>query len=65
MKLKTHKGISKRVKITKSGRVKYVACGRGHLLTGKDSKRKRSLRKTRILQGAGQKKCIKQLLPYS
>ncbi len=65
MKLKTHKGISKRIKITKTGKLKYAACGRSHLLTGKNSKRKRSLRKSRILQGSGQKRYIKRLLPYS
>ncbi|MFC1657793.1 50S ribosomal protein L35 [Candidatus Omnitrophota bacterium] len=65
MKLKTHRGISKRIKISKSGKVKYIAGGRSHLLTGKTRKRKRSLRKLRRLQGLGQKKYIKRLLPYS
>lgn len=65
IKLKTHKGISKRFKITKTGKLKYTACGRSHLLTGKKSKRKRSLRKARILQSPGQKGPIKRLLPYS
>ena len=35
MKLKTHKGIAKRFKVTKSGKLKYASCGRGHLPTGK------------------------------
>ena len=65
MKLKTHKGISKRFRVTKSGKLKYSACGRSHLLTGKKSKRKRFLRKSRILKRAGQKQYIKRLLPYS
>jgi len=65
MKLKTHKGIKKRLRITKSGKVKYSACGKSHLLTKKKSKRKRSLRKSRMLQRIGQKRYIKQLLPYS
>jgi len=65
MKLKTHKGIAKRFKVTKSGKLKYASCGRGHLLTGKKRKRKRFLRRARILQGSGRKKHVKQLLPYS
>jgi large subunit ribosomal protein L35 len=65
MKLKTHKGISKRFKITKSGKLKYTACGRSHLLTGKKRKRKRALRKPHILQRFGQGRHISQLLPYS
>ena len=64
-KLKTHKGVKKRVKVSKSGKLRYAACGRGHLLTGKKSKRKRALRKDRLLGKAGQRRQIKQLLPYS
>jgi len=63
-KLKTHKGVAKRFKVTKSGKLKYGSCGRGHLLTGKKSKRKRALRRLRILKRAGQNKQVKQLLPY-
>jgi len=64
MKLKTHKGIAKRFKLTKTGKLKYAACGRSHLLTGKKSKRKRFLRRSRNLEGSDQKKYIKRLLPY-
>ena len=64
-KLKTHKGVAKRIKITKKGKLKYRSCGRGHLLTGKTSKRKRSLRKSRTLKRSGQKGYVKKLLPYS
>ncbi|MGD9014953.1 MAG: 50S ribosomal protein L35 [Candidatus Omnitrophota bacterium] len=65
MKLKTHKGIKKRLKVTKSGKIKYSACGKSHLLSKKKSKRKRGLRKSRILKRLGQKRYIKRLLPYS
>ena len=44
-KLKTHSGISKRVKITKNGKVKYSHAYRSHILTKKGTKRKRGLRK--------------------
>ena len=63
-KLKTHKGVAKRFKLTKSGKLKYAAGGRGHLLTGKKSKRKRALRRLRIVKRTGQSKQVKQLLPY-
>ena len=42
-KLKTHKGLSKRVKITASGTVKHRRAGMGHLLSGKSAKRRRRL----------------------
>ncbi len=42
-KQKTHKGISKRMKITASGKVKHRnSCG-GHLLSKKNAKRKRRI----------------------
>ncbi len=65
MSLKTHKGTAKRFRKSKSGKLKYNPCGRGHLLTVKKSKRKRLLRKARVVKGSGQKRNIKQLLPYS
>jgi large subunit ribosomal protein L35 len=42
-KQKTHKGLSKRVKITGTGKVKHRRAGMGHLLSGKSSKRRRRL----------------------
>lgn len=62
-KLKTHKGVAKRFKKTKSGKLKYSSCGLGHLLTNKTSKRKRSLRKAGILSKPSRQ--LKQLMPYS
>ena len=42
-KQKTHKGLTKRVKVTASGRVKYKrACG-GHLMGTKNAKRRRRI----------------------
>ena len=42
-KQKTHKGLSKRVKITASGKVKYKrSCG-GHLMGTKNAKRRRRI----------------------
>ncbi|MHC4678301.1 MAG: 50S ribosomal protein L35 [Planctomycetota bacterium] len=42
-KQKTHKGSSKRVKITASGKVKHRRAGAGHLMSGKNAKRRRRL----------------------
>lgn len=45
-KLKTHKGGSKRFKITGKGNIKHKQSHRSHILTKKTSKRKRQLRDT-------------------
>ena len=42
-KQKTHKGLSKRVKVTASGKVKHKKTGCGHLMSGKNAKRRRRL----------------------
>lgn len=44
-KLKTRKAVQKRVKVTKKGKIKKSKAFRGHLLTSKSRKRKRSLKK--------------------
>ena len=44
-KMKTHKGIKKRVKITGTGRLMHRRAFSSHLLTKKSSKRKRKFRK--------------------
>jgi len=48
-KVKTHKGASKRFKITGSGKVKYKKANLRHILTSKNSKRKRQLGKAGVL----------------
>ncbi|MDN3515325.1 MAG: 50S ribosomal protein L35 [Candidatus Brocadia sp.] len=44
-KLKTHKGLKKRIKITAKGKVKRPKAGKGHLLSGKSGRRREHLRK--------------------
>ena len=44
-KLKTHKGIARRIKITGTGQVLRFRTGRRHLLTGKSAARKRAMRR--------------------
>lgn len=62
-KLKTRKGLVKRFKITKKGKIKRQKAGRGHLLAKKTRKRKRTLRKSALVSKAD-KKVLKMLLPY-
>ena len=42
-KQKTSKSLAKRVKVTKTGKVKRRKSGKGHLLTGKNANRRRKL----------------------
>lgn len=44
-KIKTHKGLSKRVKVTSKGKVMRSKAGRSHLMTTKNGKRVRHLRR--------------------
>jgi large subunit ribosomal protein L35 len=50
-KQKTKKALAKRLKLTKSGKVKRHKAGRGHLMSKKSGKRVRHLRKPGIVQG--------------
>ena len=63
-KLKTHKGASKRLRVTATGKIKRSKAFGSHLLTKKSSKRKRNL-KTSTLIGKTEFKKVKEMLPYS
>ncbi len=62
-KLKTKRGVKKRFKLTKTGKVKRTKAGKRHILTKKSRKRKRSLRKAGIVDKTMERK-VKKLLPY-
>ena len=62
-KIKTHSGAKKRFKLTKNGKVKRGKAFRSHILTKKDTKRKRRLR-TGTYVSATQEKTVKTLIPY-
>ena len=62
-KQKTHKGVAKRFRLTKTGKVKKRTAGRSHILSKKSRKRKRHMRKNSYLNGA-QAKLVRRLLPY-
>ncbi len=63
-KLKTKKGVIKRFKLTKKGKIKYRPGGKSHLLSGKKRKRIRQLRRTDTLKDRKEIKYIKRMLPY-
>jgi len=60
-KLKTHKGVAKRVKVTKSGRVKRHQAFHRHLATGKGSNRRRRLKRAVLCTHAEERR-LKRLL---
>ena len=50
-KMKNHKGIKKRFKLTARGKLRYKRPGAGHLMNSKNAKRKRRLRSHGIITG--------------
>jgi large subunit ribosomal protein L35 len=50
-KMKTHKGIKKRVRVTAKGKIKYRRPNAGHLMSGKSGNRCRAMRRPSILGG--------------
>ena len=64
-KIKTHKGIKKRVKVTARGKVKFHKHNKGHLLSNKSGNRKRRLRRTTTITGPYADKMIIALGAYA
>lgn len=62
-KIKTHRGAAKRFKLTKSGKIKRGRAFKSHILTKKDTKRKRRLR-TGTYCSVPNAKVMKRLIPY-
>jgi large subunit ribosomal protein L35 len=62
--IKTRKSVSKRFKLTGTGKVTHRGAGRRHLLQGKNSKRRRRLRNAKLL-GSTDVYRILQNLPFS
>jgi large subunit ribosomal protein L35 len=62
-KMKTNRGARKRFKVTKKGEVKFFHANKRHILTKKNSKRKRQLRGSEFLE-TGDAQLVKRLLPY-
>lgn len=62
-KIKTHSGAKKRFKLTKNGKVKRAHAFKSHILTKKDTKRTRRLRKG-VMADKTNVKAIKLMVPY-
>ncbi|MGI6733965.1 MAG: 50S ribosomal protein L35 [Anaerovoracaceae bacterium] len=60
-KMKSHRGASKRFKITGTGKVMRHKAYKSHILTKKTAKRKRGLRQSTLLTSADEKR-IKSVL---
>ena len=58
-KLKTHKGLKHRIKITKSGKIMHRRSGKRHLMSGKSGKKGRQLRGWAELP-AGERRILKR-----
>ncbi len=50
-KLKTHKGTSKRVRVTKTGKVQRERAFGNHLLSKKSKSRKRTIKSSATIEG--------------
>ena len=61
-KHKPHKGLLKRVTITKGGRVKARIANGSHLRSGKTAGRLRDMRKARLITNKGLRKRMTKLL---
>jgi large subunit ribosomal protein L35 len=62
-KLKTHKGAAKRFKKTATGKVKRGRSHLRHILTSKDTKRKRKLRSGALVSDGDLRKVLR-MIPY-
>lgn len=62
-KMKTNKGAAKRLKRTAKGKLKRRKANKSHILTKKNQKRKRQLRKAGLVDQADEKR-MNRLLPY-
>lgn len=62
-KLKTNRSAKKRLRVTKSGKIKHFKASKSHLLTGKSGKRKRQLAKAGYVSDS-EVRTMHKLLPY-
>ena len=62
-KLKTHSGAKKRFSLTKSGKVKRSHAYKSHILTKKNTKRKRGLRQGAYADVTNET-AVKRMIPY-
>ena len=60
-KMKTHKGVKKRFKVTARGKVKHRKTHTGHLMSAKSGSRRRRLRKGNVVVPVIAKKVLRSL----
>jgi len=60
--MKSNRGAAKRFRVTGSGRIKRKRAFHSHILTKKDTKRKRRLRDGTLVDRADEK-AVRQMLP--
>lgn len=61
-KMKSHRGAKKRFSVTGSGKVRRLKANKSHILTKKDAKRKRRLRRPTTIATNGETRVLKRLL---
>jgi large subunit ribosomal protein L35 len=61
-KMKRHKGLAKRMRVSAKGKLRYNKSNAGHLLSGKSAKRRRRLRKNDVVVDKKMAKKMKRLL---
>ncbi len=63
-KLKTRRSAAKRFKRTATGHLKARKAGHSHLLSSKDRKRKRRLKRPTIIKSGSALKRVNAMMPY-
>lgn len=61
-KLKTHKGMKKRFKVSATGKVSHKRCGSSHLMSHKSGKRVRRMRKKAFLEVSAENRRVRDAL---
>jgi large subunit ribosomal protein L35 len=62
IKMKTHKGLKKRFKVSANGKVLHKPCGSSHLNSHKSGKKIRRLRRAKVLKPTGDAHRIRRAL---
>ncbi len=62
-KMKSNRGANKRFLATGGGKIKRAKAGKSHILSNKNRKRKRSLRKSALVHATNERS-VRGLLPY-
>jgi large subunit ribosomal protein L35 len=60
--MKSHKGAKKRFSVTGSGKIRRLKANKSHILTKKDAKRKRRLRRATTVSTNGETRVLKRLI---